>query len=108
CVALPQPNSLLQARAYGRSHFESIFAGRADPWMYGHSAYERIKYEQTLQLLPPGPIRRALEVGCAEGHFAARLAPLVGTLLTADISELALERAASRCSALDNIEYVQL
>lgn len=107
-AALLESGSSLQARPYGRSHFERIFAGRSDPWIYEHSDYERIKYEQTLQLLPPGPIRRALEVGCAEGHFTERLAPRVGTLLAADISELALERAAARCSGLDNIEFGQL
>ena len=46
-------------------------------------------------------------MGCAEGHFTERLAPRVGTLLAADISELALDNAA-RCSGLDNIEFGQL
>ena len=92
--------------AYGRHHFEELLASGEDPWRY-ESAYERRKYEQTLSLVPPG-VRRALEIGCAEGHFTVGLAPHVDDLLAADISEVALDRARARCEGLPNVRFLQL
>lgn len=89
---------------YGRRHFEALFAAGADPWRYTNS-YEETKYEQTLSLLPVGPIGQALELACAEGHFTVRLAPRVGRLVAADISRIALERAAGRCAGLLNVGF---
>ena len=98
---LPEP------RHYDRHAFEALFAGRADPWRYD-TPYEQGKYDQTLALLPRGRIGRALEAGCAEGHFTVRLAPRVGELVAADISSLALERAAERCAGLANVSFERL
>lgn len=92
---------------YRRDHFETIFAASDDPWKYT-SDYERVKYEHTLGLLPNQLYPRALELGCAEGHFTAMLAPQVGDLLAADISEIALQRASERCAGFSNIRYMQL
>ena len=78
-----------------------------DPWGYG-SAYEQMKYEHTLELLPEGPIDRALELACAEGHFTAKLAPRVGQLVAADISQLALSRARQRCGEFRNVTFQRL
>jgi peptidoglycan/xylan/chitin deacetylase (PgdA/CDA1 family)/GT2 family glycosyltransferase/SAM-dependent methyltransferase len=94
-------------RPYTRRHFESLFAGRDDPWAYGNP-YERRKYDQTLALVELGPSERVLELGCAEGHFTVELALRAGALLAADISEVALERARERCRDLVNVEFVQL
>ena len=92
--------------AYGRRHFEERFAAEPDPWRY-ESAYEQRKYEQTLSLLPPH-VPRALEIGCAEGHFTVGLASRVGELVAADVSEIALARARSRCAGLANVQFTQL
>jgi peptidoglycan/xylan/chitin deacetylase (PgdA/CDA1 family)/SAM-dependent methyltransferase len=86
-----------------QGHFESLFDNE-DPWNYG-SAYEQQKYERQLAILPEGPIGRALELGCAEGHFTVQLAPRVGHLLATDISTKALARTQARCAALGNIDY---
>jgi peptidoglycan/xylan/chitin deacetylase (PgdA/CDA1 family) len=93
--------------AFGRHHFESLFAGGPNPWRYT-SEYEARKYEQTLSLLPSEPIGRALEIGCAEGHFTEALAARVGALVAADISSIALERAADRCVRRHNVSFVRL
>jgi peptidoglycan/xylan/chitin deacetylase (PgdA/CDA1 family) len=90
--------------AYGRSHFESLFAAQPDPWRYTNP-YERTKYAQTLALLPKKAIGRALELACAEGHFTAQLAPRVGSLTAADISQIALGRAAEHCAGLENVRF---
>jgi hypothetical protein len=53
----------------GREDWEAVFTAE-DPFGY-ESGYERAKYEHTLELLPEGPIGRALELACAEGHFTS-------------------------------------
>jgi peptidoglycan/xylan/chitin deacetylase (PgdA/CDA1 family) len=87
-----------------QSYWEATFA-QEDPWGYASSDYERWKYEQTLSLLPPGPIGRALELGCAEGHFSERLARRVRRLISVDISETALRRARARCRKLPGVDF---
>ena len=94
-------------RRYDRHHFETSFARTSDPWSY-RSEYEQVKYEQTIGLVPEGRIERALELGCAEGHFTARLAPRVEHLIAADIADLALARAGERCRTQRNIEFRRL
>jgi glycosyltransferase involved in cell wall biosynthesis/peptidoglycan/xylan/chitin deacetylase (PgdA/CDA1 family)/SAM-dependent methyltransferase len=89
-----------------RAYWESVYA-TADPWAYG-SPYEQLKYQRTLDLLPPAPIDRALEVACSEGWFTAMLAPRVGHLIASDISETALQRARARCAGRGSIEYRRL
>jgi peptidoglycan/xylan/chitin deacetylase (PgdA/CDA1 family) len=90
-----------------REHFETLFAQQADPWKYT-VPYEQKKYEQTLELLPPIKLDQVLELACAEGHFTVQLAPRVGSLLAADISQVALERAGQRCTELKNVHFHQL
>ncbi len=94
-----------QARV--RSQFEELFASKPDPWRYD-SPYEQRKYEQTLEMLPDGAIGRALEIGCAEGHFTEMLAGRVRELTAADISAVALGRAAERCRQRSNVRFLQL
>jgi peptidoglycan/xylan/chitin deacetylase (PgdA/CDA1 family)/GT2 family glycosyltransferase len=94
-------------RIHGRHEFETLFARKRDPWVYT-SPYEQTKYEQTLELIPQGPFASALELGCAEGQFTAMLARRVDHLVAADISEVALRRARSRCAEWSNVDYLQL
>ena len=88
------------------AYWESLYRA-PDPMAYG-SDYEQLKYRRTLELLPPGPIGRALEAGCSEGMFSALLAPRVGHLTAVDISPTALERARERCRPFDNVDWRQL
>jgi peptidoglycan/xylan/chitin deacetylase (PgdA/CDA1 family) len=90
-----------------RGYFETLFALKPDPWKYT-SPYEQTKYEQTLALLPSAQIGRALELACAEGHFTVQLAPRVSSLIAADISQVALDRAAQRCASLQHIRFERL
>ena len=89
-----------------RAYWDSLYR-TPDPMAYG-SDYEQLKYKRTLELLPPGPIGRAVEAGCSEGIFSALLAPCVGHLTAVDISQTALQRARERGRAFDNVEYRQL
>lgn len=87
--------------------FNDIFTEKTDPWNYT-SPYEQAKYEQTLEILPRVKIRKALELACAEGHFTLQLASRVDLLIAADISQIAVERAAKRCKDIKNIRFQQL
>lgn len=86
-------------RTYWEAHFDTV-----DPWNYG-SPYEQVKYRQTFDLIPEGPVARALEIACAEGIFTRRLAPRVERLVASDISSKALMRAAERCRGQRNVEF---
>lgn len=80
-----------------------------NPWAYD-SPYEQTKYEQTMSLIPTEKPVRAIELACAEGHFTAQFASMVGNLLATDISVLALERAKAKCDAAGhgNVRFEQL
>ncbi|MBE9127585.1 glycosyltransferase [Coleofasciculus sp. LEGE 07092] len=92
---------------YDRSYFETTFAKGPERWNYDNS-YEQTKYEQTLSLLPSKPIKRALELACAAGHFTIQLAPRVGKLIAADISQIAIEQTTERCAGLDHVSCMRL
>ncbi|RWN67591.1 MAG: glycosyltransferase [Mesorhizobium sp.] len=87
-----------------RTSFWNGYFATEDPWNYG-SPYEQEKYQRQLEILPAGPIERALELACAEGHFTRQLAPRVGHLTATDISAIAIERARARCGDQPNIEF---
>lgn len=87
-----------------RTAFWNSYFATEDPWKYG-SLYEQEKYQRQLEILPAGPIGRALELACAEGHFTRQLAPRVGHLAATDISAIAIERARARCSDQPNVEF---
>ncbi|MER9267524.1 glycosyltransferase [Mesorhizobium sp. M0410] len=101
------PPALRRARARhdkDRTSFWNGYFATEDPWNYG-SSYEQEKYERQLEILPGGPIGRALELACAEGHFTRQLAPRVSHLTATDISAIAIERARARCSDQPNVEF---
>jgi peptidoglycan/xylan/chitin deacetylase (PgdA/CDA1 family) len=102
--AAAEPAAPVAAAASARATFEALFAARPDPWRYT-SAYEQGKYEQTLALAARSRSRRALELGCAEGHFTHQLAPRVGSLRACDISLIALDRARRRCAGQPNVTF---
>jgi peptidoglycan/xylan/chitin deacetylase (PgdA/CDA1 family)/2-polyprenyl-3-methyl-5-hydroxy-6-metoxy-1,4-benzoquinol methylase len=92
---------------YDRGHFEMLFATQPDPWS-NTSPYQQTKHEQILDMIPPIRVKQALELGCAEGHFTAQLASRVGSLLAADVSQIALDRATQHCAEVQNVRFVRL
>ncbi|MBX4970151.1 trifunctional glycosyltransferase/class I SAM-dependent methyltransferase/polysaccharide deacetylase [Rhizobium binae] len=91
----PQPQS-------AEDYWEQIFE-RPDPWNY-LSIYEQVKYAQTLSLIPQGT-ETALELACAEGIFTEKLASQVSRVTATDISQRAINRAATRCRDLSSVEF---
>jgi peptidoglycan/xylan/chitin deacetylase (PgdA/CDA1 family) len=101
--SLTRPPASTAPNPFSRGHWDAFFSCREDPWDYTNP-YEALKYRQTLDLLPPGPFRQALELGCAEGHFTIELAPRAHHLIASDISPIAVQRTRHRCDALGNVD----
>jgi SAM-dependent methyltransferase len=91
----------------GRERFEGHYATSADPWGYRTSAYERAKYDATLEALPPRQLVRALEVGCSIGVFTRRLAERCEQLVAIDFSARAIALARAQLRELANVELTQ-
>jgi predicted TPR repeat methyltransferase len=89
----------------GQGYFERLYSGKADPWEFATSAYEKRKYAATLAALPRARYSRALELGCSIGVLTGLLAGRCESLLAADISEIALTSARARCAALKNVRF---
>jgi peptidoglycan/xylan/chitin deacetylase (PgdA/CDA1 family)/glycosyltransferase involved in cell wall biosynthesis/2-polyprenyl-3-methyl-5-hydroxy-6-metoxy-1,4-benzoquinol methylase len=100
--------ALRDAANTGRAGAWDAFFSADDPWNCESSDYEQLRYRDTLELIPDLPGGSALELACAQGHFAAQLAPRVGALLATDLSPKALERAVERCAGLPNVAFQRL
>jgi glycosyltransferase involved in cell wall biosynthesis/peptidoglycan/xylan/chitin deacetylase (PgdA/CDA1 family)/cyclopropane fatty-acyl-phospholipid synthase-like methyltransferase len=87
--------------------WEEYFSLKEDPFGY-NTPYEVEKFERAINILPNAGDKTVVEVACAEGHFSKLLAPHVGKLMSSDISETAVKRAAMRCAELSNVEFKAL
>jgi cyclopropane fatty-acyl-phospholipid synthase-like methyltransferase len=76
--------------------FEARYRSDPDPWNYLESAYERAKYQATLDACGRGPFRSALELGGSVGVFSELLAPRCASLTTVDFSPTAAALARAR------------
>ena len=86
--------------------FEDRYRSEGDPWSYESSAYERAKYEATLQACGPGPFREALELGSSIGVLSERLAERCDRLTTVDGAPTAVAAARRRLAGRDGVEVV--
>lgn len=88
---------------WGRRHHEEFYGREADPYGFDRKPYEIAKYDDLLAALGDRRFARGLEVGCAEGAFTERMAPLCAELVAVDISETALDRARRRLAGTRGI-----
>ena len=89
------------------SSFDSVFSETPDPWG-STTLREQERFAVTLSMLEASGVERfasAVELGCAEGAFTARLAPLCDHLLALDFSEVALERARARLREYPGVTF---
>ena len=89
------------------SSFDSIFSAQPDPWE-STSASEQERFAITLSMLEASHRERfakAIELGCAEGIFTERIAPLCDELLALDFSEVALQRARARLEGRPGVTF---
>jgi peptidoglycan/xylan/chitin deacetylase (PgdA/CDA1 family) len=105
----PREGNQKQTRPLGRAteDVEIVFSAGNAASKSTRVFAQRI-HEQTLSLLSPGPIAKALELGCRGGDFTARLAARVDRLVAAEVSTATLERAAVRSGAHPNVDFVRL
>ena len=82
-----------------RRKMDRQFRRREDPFAYGSAPYELRRLEAMDEALSDRRWPRALEAGCAEGHFTEKLARRAERVLALDISAVALERARRRAPA---------
>ncbi len=92
-----QPNSLPP------SYFDNLYGENIDPWNFETSDYEASKYAATIAALPKTRYRHAFEIGCSIGVLTKLLAEKCDSLLSIDVSELALARAKERCANLPQV-----
>ncbi len=86
--------------------FEARYRADPDPWGYETSAYERDKYDATLQACGPGPFPCALELGSSIGVLSARLADVCDRLVTVDAAPTAVAAARRRLADRPGVDTV--
>ncbi|WP_206691439.1 class I SAM-dependent methyltransferase [Quadrisphaera sp. INWT6] len=91
-----------EAMSLPPSYFEDLYATHQDPWGFTDRWYEQRKRALTLAALPARRYRRGFEPGCSLGVLSAELAQRCDVLISTDVSQAALDRAASRVP--DNVE----
>lgn len=86
-------------------YFDRLYAANPDPWSFEGNPYEDAKYAATVAALPRPRYRSGLEVGCSIGMLTARIAPVCDALLSTDVADAALARAAKRCADLPHVRF---
>src|SRR3954453_23805255 len=89
-------------------YFDKLYAVLADPWGYTTSAYEQRKYAATLAALPRARFKRAFEPGCSIGVLTRMLARRCTRVVAADVSEISLDRARTRCRGTRNVGFQRI
>ena len=109
-TAVEVRDTLVDSSERDRAALEAEFGAEVDPYNFSHEL-EQFRFQRALEMLSQtehnGPFDRVFEVGCAEGMFTEMLAPLCRSLVAADLSRIALDRAKLRCAALQNIRFVE-
>jgi SAM-dependent methyltransferase len=99
---------VLTARRWmSRAYFEARYA-IPDPWRLATSAYERDRAEASLRILDGRHYVSAVEVGCGEGIFTARLVDRCEHLVAVDFSTLAIRRARRRLAGDPRVDVRQI
>lgn len=104
-MSIPTPKSS-SVSLYDHEFFERLYTSQVDPWSVLTSAYEREKFQATLQALAQPRYRHALELGCSIGGLTRHLAGRCDALTAVDTSAMALRRARELCPQA-NISFVQ-
>jgi len=91
-----------------REQLVEAYAQGTDPWRYASLVRDRERYALALEMVARWQGERrpeALEVGCGEGLFTRQLATRCSSVVGADISEVALERARAACVNLPGVSF---
>ncbi|RYF72082.1 MAG: methyltransferase domain-containing protein [Cytophagaceae bacterium] len=77
-------------------YFDDVYGANEDPWQFTTSPYERDKYAATIAALPKQLYDSGFEIGCSIGVLTHQLATRCRSLLSVDVSEVALRQARQR------------
>ena len=94
-----------KSKTLDRGYFDGLYQENGDPWNFAASPYERAKYAHTLASLGDERANRALEVGCSIGVLTESLAECCESLVSTDISQIALDQARKRCAGVTNVTF---
>ncbi len=101
--------AMLDSPTRGQAELNQEFASREDPWDYATAPDQGYRIDREVEMLravcPPTRFNSALEIGCAEGLFTEKLAPLCNSLLAADISSVALERTRKKLEGQTQVQF---
>jgi SAM-dependent methyltransferase len=101
-------NTLIDSSERDRAALEAEFHTQVDPYGFSRDL-EQFRFRRALEMLGEtkqhGKFARVFEIGCAEGMFTEMLAPYCQSLVSVDLSTIALDRARERCSSLTNVEF---
>jgi LmbE family N-acetylglucosaminyl deacetylase/protein-L-isoaspartate O-methyltransferase len=87
----------------GERYFDDLYERNSDPWRLSTRWYETRKRAISVASLPRESYRSSLEIGCSVGELSALVAGRSEHLLAIDISEAAVQTAASRTDRLGNV-----
>jgi SAM-dependent methyltransferase len=85
------------------SYFDAKYQEDIDPWQFRTSAYERAKFQATLEAFTRPRYQSGLEVGCAIGVLSALIAPRCEYLVAVDGSSTAIDEASRQ--RLPNVRF---
>lgn len=108
-LLLATRDALQDSPGRGQAELDHEFAPHEDPWSYATDSCHVNRIRREVEMLDA--VRRnrrfekVLEIGCAEGLFTKKLAPLCDTLLAADISKVALARAQHRLQEFGQVQF---
>lgn len=100
---------LVAGKGCTAADFSPVYEGAShDAWNYTRNPYEKLRFDMVMDALMTIHAKKALEVGCAEGHLTRRLACHVEGLLACDIMAEAIDRAGAKCGDLKNVRFLRM
>ena len=92
------------ATLYGREYYEREL--HREHWFRDNRRKREQRWNAILRMVAPSPGDLLLDLGCAAGEHALRLAPHVARVVGIDSSVAAIEIARARAHAVANVEFV--
>jgi len=85
-----------------QAFFEQKYKATPDPWNFGSSSYELMRYDAILNAMGDRHFAYAFEPGCSVGVLTEKLAQRCDRVDAMDISPTAVAQAKQRCQELTN------